>query len=163
MNRHHLPAQCLSRFLWGLPTFKAASRAIWMTLPCPFLSKTARCAKTYYLNCLSLLILTLGTADTIVVEGGAVICPAALHVNTCSSEDERRVKTKVWPKGSLLDNQARSAGSTCCNLSSSHNRSEWLQKQWTEVQESSELPGLSVEQLRHNAFPRAAWGGCGRT
>lgn len=80
--------------------------------------------KNYYLNFLSLLILNLGTADRIVVGGGAVICSTALDVNICSSEDERRVKTKVWPKGSRLDNQARSAGSTRCSLSLSYNRRE---------------------------------------
>lgn len=136
----------------------------------PVYNKTSQACEEllFKLFKLSLLILTTGTADRVVVGGGAVFCPTAFVVNTCGSEDGRRVKMKV---DVLLDDQrgasltiSQGALAACVGLdlqavmegNDCKNNELKCRKAWNCL-------GFLTDQLRHTTFPRAARGGCGRT
>lgn len=117
---------------------------------------------------LSLLILTRGTADRVVVGGGAVICPTALDVNTCSSEDERTVKPKVYvllhdQRGaSLTISQGVLAAHVVLYLQAVMEGNDCKSSE-LKYRKATNCLCFQTERLRHTTFPRAAWGGCGGT
>jgi len=108
---------------------------------------------------LSLLILTTGTADRVVVGGGAVICPTALDGNTSGWKDERTIKTKV----DVLLHDQRGASPTISRAALAACFVLYLQAAMEGNDcKSNELKCrkamnclcLQREQLRHTTFPR---------